>query len=280
MNPQDFAHCKSRVICTAWCSEIGSLTSLAAPEFHAYGDVKEPISLHQAVFAERIQRPLLIHNFHIMCHGICGIRQYKDWWYQEQHQLSVQTVLYIALFAWMASIHLTLYRRIFQLLEGSSLAFALKEQYLNNYTGATTTLDTPLERSSHCASNDETYYEKPFQTPKIHSPEWRKSPSENWNRKSNRSSSVELLWSSFFRQSTAWILAVICCTVQQKIFVSEKFCQKRPSGSSSGIYFRQTSGRSFRLRSFGSLAYRLSSHSWLFLIPHLSFEENLVRNLI
>ena len=28
---------------------------------------------------------------------------------------------------------LTLYRRIFQLLEGSSLAFALKEQYLNNY---------------------------------------------------------------------------------------------------------------------------------------------------
>ena len=28
---------------------------------------------------------------------------------------------------------LTLYRRIFQLLEGSSLAIALKEQYLNNY---------------------------------------------------------------------------------------------------------------------------------------------------
>ena len=50
-------------------------------------------------------------------------------------------------------------------------------------------------------------------------------------------------------------------TVQQKIFVSEKFRQKRPSGSSSGIYFRQTSGCSFCLRSFGSLAY---SHSWLF----------------
>ena len=50
-------------------------------------------------------------------------------------------------------------------------------------------------------------------------------------------------------------------TVQQKIFVSEKFRQKRPSGSSSGIYFRQTSGRSFCLRSFGSLAYRLSQHS-------------------
>ena len=30
-------------------------------------------------------------------------------------------------------------------------------------------------------------------------------------------------------------------TVQQEIFVSEKFRQKRPSGSSSGIYFRQTS---------------------------------------
>ena len=30
------------------------------------------------------------------------------------------------------------------------------------------------------------------------------------------------------------------CTVQQKNFVSEKFRQKRSSGSSSGIYFRQT----------------------------------------
>ena len=44
--------------------------------------------------------------------------------------------------------------------------------------------------------------------------------------------------------------------------------------------------RSFCLRSFGSLAYRLSSHSWLFLIPHLSFwgkfsqEFNLVKKLI
>ena len=50
-------------------------------------------------------------------------------------------------------------------------------------------------------------------------------------------------------------------TVEQKNFVSEKFCQKRPSGSSSGIYFRQTSDRSFCLRPFGSLAHRLSSHS-------------------
>ena len=75
-------------------------------------------------------------------------------------------------------------------------------------------------------------------------------------------------------------------TVQQKIFVSEKFRQKRPSGSSSRVYFRQTSGRSFCLRSFRSFAYRLSSHSWLFLIPHLSFwgkfsqEFNLVKKLL
>ena len=36
---------------TAWCSEIGSLTSLDAPELHASSDVREPISLHQAVDA-------------------------------------------------------------------------------------------------------------------------------------------------------------------------------------------------------------------------------------
>ena len=36
---------------TAWCSEIGSLTSLDAPELHASSDVREPISLHQAVCA-------------------------------------------------------------------------------------------------------------------------------------------------------------------------------------------------------------------------------------
>ena len=50
-------------------------------------------------------------------------------------------------------------------------------------------------------------------------------------------------------------------TVQQKIFVSEKFRQKRQSGSSSGIYFRQTSDRWCCLQSFSSLAYRLSLHS-------------------
>ena len=35
--------------CTAWCSEIGSLTSLDACNSGASSDVREPISLHQAV---------------------------------------------------------------------------------------------------------------------------------------------------------------------------------------------------------------------------------------
>ena len=38
-------------LCTAWCSEIGSLMSLNAPGLHAFSDAKEPISLHQAVDA-------------------------------------------------------------------------------------------------------------------------------------------------------------------------------------------------------------------------------------
>ena len=36
---------------TAWCSEIGSLRSLDAPELHASSDVREPISQHQSVLA-------------------------------------------------------------------------------------------------------------------------------------------------------------------------------------------------------------------------------------
>ena len=35
--------------CTVWCSEIGSLTSLDACNSGASSDVREPISLHQAV---------------------------------------------------------------------------------------------------------------------------------------------------------------------------------------------------------------------------------------
>ena len=40
---------QNRLWYTAWCSEIGSLTSLDAPEFHASGDLREPILLHHAV---------------------------------------------------------------------------------------------------------------------------------------------------------------------------------------------------------------------------------------
>ena len=36
---------------TAWCSEIGSLVSHEASEFNASSDVREPISLHKAVFS-------------------------------------------------------------------------------------------------------------------------------------------------------------------------------------------------------------------------------------
>ena len=69
-------------------------------------------------------------------------------------------------------------------------------------------------------------------------------------------------------------------TVQQKIFVSEKFRQKRPSGSSSGIYFRQTSGRSFVFgRSVRLLIVYLHIHDY-FWSHTCRFEENLVRNLI
>ena len=42
-------HSKRKCRSTAWCSEIGSLASLNAPEFYASNDVREPISLHQAV---------------------------------------------------------------------------------------------------------------------------------------------------------------------------------------------------------------------------------------
>ena len=39
----------SAMLYTAWGSEIGSLWSTNAPEFHASSDVRGPISLHQAV---------------------------------------------------------------------------------------------------------------------------------------------------------------------------------------------------------------------------------------
>ena len=42
------------ISCTAWCSEIGSLQSSDAPELHASSDVREPISLHQAVHTKTV----------------------------------------------------------------------------------------------------------------------------------------------------------------------------------------------------------------------------------
>ena len=39
--------------CTAWCSEIGYLTSLDACNSGASSDVREPVSLHQAVYVNR-----------------------------------------------------------------------------------------------------------------------------------------------------------------------------------------------------------------------------------
>ena len=39
---------------TAWCSEIGSLTSLDACDSGASSDVRAPISLHQAVLRKPI----------------------------------------------------------------------------------------------------------------------------------------------------------------------------------------------------------------------------------
>ena len=85
-------------------------------------------------------------------------------------------------------------------------------------------------RSSHCASDDKSYNAKPFQMPKIHGPEWRKSGSENWNRKTNRSWSVEPLWSSFFHWSTAWILAVICCIHYKpfRVTIAIQWAKPRP----------------------------------------------------
>ena len=44
----------SRLPFTVWCSEIGSLWSLDAPEFHASSDVRGPISLHQAVGSQKL----------------------------------------------------------------------------------------------------------------------------------------------------------------------------------------------------------------------------------
>ena len=56
----------SRYNCTAWCSEMGSLTSLDVPELHASGDIREPISLHQAVLPDRKTHRTTDLNFAII----------------------------------------------------------------------------------------------------------------------------------------------------------------------------------------------------------------------
>ena len=50
-------------------------------------------------------------------------------------------------------------------------------------TSSITTIDTPLERSFHYASNRKKYKVKPSQTRKLHCPEWRKSRVVNPKRK-------------------------------------------------------------------------------------------------
>ena len=45
----------AKIRSTVWCSEIGSLPSLDAPEFHASGDIREPISLHHAVYEIKLR---------------------------------------------------------------------------------------------------------------------------------------------------------------------------------------------------------------------------------
>ena len=54
-----------------WCSEIGSLASLDAPELHAYSDVKEPISLHHAVHTHIHQHHIVLTSLKNMMLAMC-----------------------------------------------------------------------------------------------------------------------------------------------------------------------------------------------------------------
>ena len=65
-------------LCTVWCNEVGSLTSLDACELHASSDVREPISLHQTSTVWHVVRvsrtgrsaPTVVHNsIHFVLHG-------------------------------------------------------------------------------------------------------------------------------------------------------------------------------------------------------------------
>ena len=60
------------------------------------------------------------------------------------------------------------------------------------------TINTPIQRSIHCASNREKRGEKALQTSEIHGKTWRKASCRLSKTKRNRSRSVEQLRSSFF----------------------------------------------------------------------------------
>ena len=72
---------------------------------------------------------------------------------------------------------------------------------ISTTTSSITTIDTPLERSFYCTSNREKYNVKPFQTRKLHCPEWSSRKSRVVNPK--RKPIVLGLWSSYEDRSFA-----------------------------------------------------------------------------
>ena len=62
----------------ARCSEFGSLKSLDVPELHASSDVREPISLHQAVVA--FWRKWVFHSIMPVITSIQSLFRYKPFW--------------------------------------------------------------------------------------------------------------------------------------------------------------------------------------------------------
>ena len=93
-------------LCTAWCSEIGSLMSLNAPGLHAFSDVGEPFSLHQAVDAYwYMYREIVGMGPFQICHSshpapsFCGSRwvasQNGFHWILDTMSLCAQAPLYL-----------------------------------------------------------------------------------------------------------------------------------------------------------------------------------------
>ena len=75
--------CCPRCLYTHWCSEIGSLRSLDAPELRASSDVREPISLHQSVHCDWLPQPTNsalspgqeeLFNSEVAHRGFCAIQ--------------------------------------------------------------------------------------------------------------------------------------------------------------------------------------------------------------